>query len=57
MDTILIVDDNAKWRASLALNFAQQGYATCHAANRREALAARGGLLRPPATRRKRIPG
>ncbi len=38
--TILIVDDNAKWRTSLALNFAQQGYASCHAANRREALNA-----------------
>lgn len=36
--TILIVDDNAKWRASLALNFTRHGYAVCHAANRREAL-------------------
>jgi DNA-binding NtrC family response regulator len=37
--TILIVDDNVKWCKSLALNFTQRGYATCHATNRAEALS------------------
>jgi DNA-binding NtrC family response regulator len=36
---ILIVDDNVKWCKSLALNFTQRGYSTCHATNRVEAIS------------------